>query len=288
MKRLAHLALTGFIAHSLLVSSMAQSVATPCGGAEQDLWAWGWAGNQGEFVTTRSGDFGKLVITEMQDLSGNGNHFSNTNGGVQTQPGYQEGVSSVGYSTDLPAVALSSYSDGTNIYLQFLEQDATMNADAFYLAFAGMNTRSAGHRWLWGTQSSNGVRLDQTDDRVDIIINGNGQNLTAKGALPRGPILLEIWRDGSGRLTTFINGTDASLADTTDNSAFALSGVGGGLQSGDSAWDDYAFEYIACDGLPTSTDRQQVREYLRSKWGLFGEVSAPAPAPNPPSSLLVE
>lgn len=266
--------------------------ADPCGGATDKLWAWAWAGQNGNNVTLNRNNFG-LEIAHMQDQSGNGNHYYNDdpfNQNPPTRPGYQVGFSRNGYSTNLPLVGLHSYSDGTAIYLQWMKQDASISAGEFYLAFAGYDSRDGGHRVVWGTTSSDRVRLEQERNSVDISIGGSDHRLTSPGTWQNGPILVEIWRDASNRLHAWVNGTDATDGTIIEDAIFNLSGIGGGTAAGSSAWDDYAFEYIACRGLPTTSQRYDVREYLRSKWNLFSDSGIPPadePRPNPPSELVV-
>ena len=256
----------------------------PCGGNSDKLWAWGWAGNNGQNLTIESDNFGPRIV-RMNDLSGNGNDWV---GASEARPGYMVGFSRSGYSTSLPLVAVDRFSDGTQIYRQYLNQNGTMSTGDFYLAFAGYDSRDAGNRVVWGSTSSNRVRLNQERNRVDSTIGGNEHRVSVIGAWSDGPILVEVWRNSSGQLTAMINGQDRTDGSVSESATFSLSGVGGGSASGGSAWDDYAFEYIACDGLPSSSQRNEVREYLREKWDLFGQVSPPPPEPNPPTDLIAE
>lgn len=262
----------------------------PCGGAEGTLWSWAWAGNDGQNVTTERDNWGPR-IAHMIDLSGNGNDYFNDdpfNENPPTRPGYQDGFSKSGYSTTLPIIAVNSFSDGTSIYLQFMEQQNEIDAREFYLAFAGYDSRSDGHRVVWGTTSSDRVRLEQVDNRVDITIGGNERRVSTKNAWSNGPVLIEVWRDTANNLRAVVNGEDVTDGSPNVSAVFAMSGIGGGIPSGHSAWDDYAFEYIACKGLPSAQERDETREYLRAKWGLFGEPAPSPVAPNPPEDLTVE
>lgn len=261
----------------------------PCGGNEGNLWSWAWAGANGENVTTERDNFGPR-IAHMVDLSGNGHHYFNNDPFDEdppTRPGYQVGFSHGSYSTSLPIVAVNRFADGTQIYLQWMDQEGSMAANEFYLAFAGYESRSGGHRELWGTTSEDRVRLEQVEKSLDITIGGREHQLTDDGAWESGPVLIEIWRDGAGNLTAFVNGVDRTDGAPRESAVFDLSGIGGGIVAGNSAWDDYAFEYIACDGLPSAAERFEVREYLRSKWGLFGSTAPPPTAPMPPTDLTV-
>lgn len=278
-----------------LSATLAQSSIQPCGGGSNGtLWAWAWAGANGEFVTTQMGNFGKPIIRQFQDLSGNGNHFFNNEGGRPSQPGYQVGLSLGGWSTSLPVIGLSSYADGTRIYGQLMFQNASMDANAFYLAAAVANTRQAGNRWLFGVDSNDYVKLDQGQNFVRVKIGGQGEiTLTGNGSLDGGPVLVEVWRDAAGNLRGYVNGTDKTLGNPQSTATFRMSGVGGPYDRGsdpgpaDSAWDDHAFEYIACKGVTSSAQRAAVREYLRSKWTLFG-ASTQTPIPQPPSNLSAQ
>jgi len=131
-----------------------------------------------------------------------------------------------------------------------------------------VNTRTTGERELWGTTEVDNVRLDQLQDRVNINIAGAPFQLTEGDAMEKGPLLLEIWRRRDGTLRTFVNGDDRSRPGIQSDGVFALSGIGFD-QAGTSGWDDAAFEYIVCHGLPNAARRREVREYLRAKWGLF-------------------
>jgi hypothetical protein len=279
-------------------AAFAQGIWEPCGGASGSLWSWAWAGNEGQNLTVVQGNFGKPIITRFEDLSGNGNHYFNTEGGRPSQPGYQEGLSlsRYGWSTSLPIIAVESYSDGTAIYGQLMFQSTSINADTFYLAAAVANTRTAGNRWLWGTDSSNYVKLDQSGNFIRAKIGGGSEiKLTDDGSLSKGPVLVEIWREPGGALRAYINGEDRTSGNPQSGSTFQVSGVGGPYEPGhstgpgpaDSAWDDHAFEYVACDGLPSQAQRDEVREYLRSKWSLFGS-SGVTIRPNPPTGLAAQ
>ena len=262
----------------------------PCGGRSGSLWSWGWAGNNGQYVTIENDNFGPR-IAYMVDQSGNGNDYFNDdpfNENPPTRPGYQVGFSRSGYSTSLPIVGVNAFSNGTNIYLQFMEQSNPIAAGAFYLAFAGYESRPDGHRVVWGTTSSDRVRLEQVDNQVNITIAGRELSLTGRNAWSDGPVLIEVWRDAGGNLRAWVNGSDKTSGSPNATGTFNMSGIGGGIPAGSSAWDDYAFEYVACDDLPSDSQRAATREYLRSKWNLFGPTAPPPPSPNPPSNLVAE
>jgi len=237
-----------------------------CGGNSDKLWAWTWAGETGQHATVYDKPGTGLRITQLEDLSGNGNHFHNLTG--TDEPGYQVGYSYQSYSTALPAIALNKYDGGKQLYVQFLLQDEALDASGgFYLAFAGMNTRDSGQREMWGTTTTDNVRLDQERDRVNATIGGVGLQLTADAAVPKGPLLLEVFRTDQGELHVSANGVDVGLAITNDE-VFQLSGTGFD-GTGSSGWDDVAFEYVMCKGLPTQEQRDHVRSELNQRWGIY-------------------
>ena len=263
----------------------------PCGGSSGKLWSWAWAGNGGSNVTLNSNNFG-TEVSYMGDLSGNGNDYFNDdpfNQDPPTRPAYRSSFSLNGYSTSHPIVGADVYDSGDNAYLQYMFQPNDMVAPGeFYLAFAGYESRSGGQRMIWGTTGNNFVRYDQLEHRIDIRISGASAFLTDKDSWSNGPILIEVWRDGANNLHTWINGAPKTYGNPSLSGNFALNGIGGGEPSGNGAFDDYGFEYIACDGLPTPTQRQEIREYMRSKWGLYGSISNPPVAPAAPMNLTAE
>lgn len=273
--------LAGSILYSATASAQSSGAWEPCGGNTDKLWAWGWAGNSSQHLTIEN-EGSRKRITRMNDISGNGNHFL---GAGEAHPGYQVGLSRNGYSTSLPLVAVDTYSDGTAIHRQYLNQSNSMAAQQFYLAFAGMDSRPDGHRVVWGSTNNDRFRLDQDNNRANITIGGNEYRLTGDDAWDNGPVLVEVWRDAGNSIRVWVNGTDVTSGTVTESATFDMSGIGGGAASGGSAWDDYAFEYVACKGLPTTEQRNDVREYLRSKWGLYGASSPPPVAPNAPGNF---
>lgn len=275
-------------------NSIAQNGPNLCGGADDKLWSWAWAGTNGQNVTTEAGDFGKPIITSMLDLSGNGHHYYNpTPTTPQSQPGYEaNGITRSGswgsYTTSLPVIGLDKYNDGAEIWVQsMLQQGTLVSTGDFYLAFAGMDTRGDGRRFIWGQDRVNSVRFHQEFNYILITIDGVDRRLSANYSVPNGPVLIEVWRETSGALHVWANGSDITEGTPTDTATFAMTGIGGPLGD-DSALDDYAFEFVACDGLPTSVQRSEVREYLRAKWGLYGEQGPPPVTPNSPTDLAVQ
>jgi hypothetical protein len=274
----------GLLALACFSVSVARADWAPCGGAQDKLWSWAWAGESGEYVTTIGGS--RKSITDMQDLSGNGHHYFNHTG--SKLPAFQAGLSVGDYKTNLPVVALDRYEDGTQVYSQWMEQAGLMSANGpFYLAFAGMNTRGRGHRHLWGTSWNDLVRIEQGRNRVDIIIDGTGYLLSEDGTIPNGAILLEIWRNEDDLLNAWVNGIDISRSGVKSSAVFNMTGIGWS-GDGSSGWDDYAFEYIACNALPDYQQRSEVREYLRAKWGIYGQEVVPPAVPNAPTEVKVD
>ncbi len=237
-----------------------------------ELWAWGWAGENSENVTIIQGTNGPL-IRWMTDRSGRGNHFTNL--GQPRRPAYQLGltldetVKGGAYHTDLPLIGLDQYADGSQVFGNVFYQESGLDAGAdFYLAAVCMNTRTDGIRELFGTDSQNYVRLNQATDTLTIVIEGQGYPLSLPGSCPHGILLLEIWRDANGSLTCLGNGDDITTPGLQATGVFAVSGLGHD-GDGNSHWDDYSMEYVFCDALPPADERDALREYLRAKWDVF-------------------
>lgn len=267
------------------------TVWEPCGGAADTLWAWAWAGENSSNVTLSTNNFG-TEIRFMGDLSGNGNDYFNDdpfNQDPPTRPAYRNAPTIGSWSTSHAIVGSDNYDSGSRAYVQYMHQASDMVASSdFYLAFAGYDSRADGHRVIWGTTGSNRVRYEQLENSVDISIGGTDLTLTGKDAWSDGPILIEVWRDAAGSLHAWVNGTDRTSGNISNSSTLRLNGIGGGDPAGNSAFDDHAFEYVACDGIPSSTQRADVREYLRAKWQLYGDAAPPPVKPNPPSEFTVE
>ncbi len=233
-------------------------------------WAWGWAGERGEHLTLVEGPRG-LRVERMTDLSGRGNHFFNYG---SNQGAYQSGLSieadekGGAYATDLKLIGLDRYADGSQVYGNVYYQERRLNAAGpMYLAAVCMNTRIGGQRELFGTDAVHSLRIDQERDNVQLCINGTTRRVSRDGACPRGILLLEVWRDSTSRIVCMGNGADIS-AGVTMGQTFAVSGLGFD-GSGSSQWDDYLMEVVMCDGLPTASEREALREYLRAKWDIW-------------------
>jgi hypothetical protein len=248
--------------------------ASPCAPAYEPkelgeaLWAWGWAGKQGEQLTLEDGPKGK-VIRRMADLSGRGNHFLSEGG---SKPGYEPGLDlgpdtkGGAYKTRLPVVGLDRYRNGAQVYGNVFHWERPLEAKAgFYLAAACLNTRDGGVRELFGADARNFVRLDQERDQVEICIAGERRTLCAKEACPKGLLILEVWRTDDGVLGCRANGKEISTPGVKLPGTLALSGLGFDGE-GSSQWDDYWMEFVLCDRLPPAGNRDACGDYLRAKW----------------------
>ena len=145
------------------------------------LYAWGWAGVNGENVTLVDGPNGKL-ISFMQDLSGNGNTFFR-NGG--SKPAYQVGLTlpentkGGAYSTTLPLIGLDKYVPGQQIYGNIFDfTNPLVDSNDFYLAAVYMNTRTGGQREVWGNDAAGWVRIDQQREQVSLNIGGTAKQIS--------------------------------------------------------------------------------------------------------------
>jgi hypothetical protein len=289
---LAHelvIGLAGLFLATTFVQAENQSWA-PCGGRDGTLWSWAWTGPDGAYVTTVNNS-GRDRIVHMLDLSGNENHYFNTTG--SREPYFEPTLSLTQhwgtYSTDLAPVSRHRLNNGTDVFQQWMDQETRINAASeFYLAFAGMNTRGSGVREIWGSDTRNNVRIDQGNNRIRVNIAGTHETVTQSGSIPKGPVLIEVWRESDNSVHVWVNGYDVTPQDPVVMSGtFGMKGIGW-KGDGSSGWDDYAFEYIACNGLPDQVQRGELRDYLRTKWHLFGESSDTPAAPNPPVGVYVE
>lgn len=223
---------------------------------------WYWTNAEPENVTL-SGN--PPEQTAAVNLAGS-NNFFNTQG---TGGGWQEGVSVGGYSTDRPLLALEQYEDTTQIGRQAMSQETSMGATgAFYLVAAFLNTRVAGSRYIHGTEGGDYTRINQEDNHILIAFGGSETEISADESVPT-QVVLEVWRDSNDNITVQVNGSDITSGTPNISGTFNLNGWGGGENAGSSAWDDYLFELIACDDLPSESDRQNTRNYLNNRWGLY-------------------
>ncbi len=238
------------------------------------LWAWGWAGANGQHVVIVPGPRGPL-IEFLADLSGNGHHWFRYG---TNQPGYQVGLDlpattkGGAYQTSLPLIGLDKYSppcpSGCELYGNVYDQEQSLNANgAFYLAVVSMNTRTGGTRELLGRTALDVVRCDQSRDNVSLTVHGTTREIAPDGTLPAGISLLEIWRKASGEIVCVANGNVVSPPGIFMPGVFALSGFGYD-GAGTSQHDDYLCELVICDGLPTATQRNALRTHLSGKWGV--------------------
>jgi hypothetical protein len=253
------------------------------------LWCWAWAGDGSTDYVTLELYNGLQRIVQMNDLSGNGRHYTGTIDGSSTgAPFYQEGLTQVGdwgtYETALAPVMRDKMNDGSDLFGQSMSQSARMETTGpFYLAFAGFNRRSAGHRWMWGFSDSSYsntdyVRLDQGNDRLNMTVAGSAEfRVSPTGSIPKGPIFIEIWRDESNNIYCRCNGQDVTNPLTTEGKSgnFRMTGIGGGGSAGSGRWDDYSFEYIVCNDLPNEFQRNSLRGIIGSRWSFDAGYVAP-------------
>jgi hypothetical protein len=269
----------------------------PCGGSEDKLWAWAWTGD-GAHVDLMDAGSGRERISVMRDLSGNGHHYFNDDQEtIAKKPAYELGLKldrSWGtYETTHAPFMRDNWNDGSSTQGQWFDSASSMSASGpFYLVYAGVNTRVNGSRDMWGISENNLVRMRQEYDDLDIVIDGGSRiRLTEPGAIPKGPIIVEIWRDSVDSMHVWVNGEDKTSGTIHLAGSFVTKGFGW-KRSGTSHWDDYAFEIVTCNGLPTDEERTEVREYLREKWQIYGASNQPDPSeerpPNPPTDVRID
>lgn len=254
----------------------------PYGGKDGSLWSWAYVDERAKNYELVKASSRGMHLSVLRDLSGNERHYYNNNG---LYPGYDRGLNLTAdwgtYQTDLTPIARHSFNDNGAIYGQYMDQLDTLRTDGeFYLTFAGMNTRTNGHRDLWGRTTTDIVRLNQDNNRnqLSMTINGVTKVITERQAVPKGPVLIEIWRDSEDNLKVIVNGVDISIPDLKFTGTLSLNGFGFD-GNGSSGWDDYAFEYIIADQVPTTAQQVATRDYLRTKWNLFEGTEVPIEYP---------
>ncbi len=235
-----------------------------------ELYAWGWAGDGGSNLSLVGSSPGSS-ITLMSDLSGLGHHFFN-NGDRKAAfaPNLDLDASTLGgaYSTSLPLIGLHRWPNGSDHFGSVYYWSEGMNATAdFYIVCAMVNTRDNGVRDFFGTDETNLVRMDQSDGDVYLRIAGVDRKVSSN-QIDHGPLVLEIWRTAGGDITVYANGQDVTAGSINMTGTFDVNGFGFD-QTGTSYFDDYLMELVYCDALPPAPERDDVREYLRQKWGLY-------------------
>lgn len=244
------------------------------------LWAWLWAGDNASNLTLVDDAFGPKIAA-AGDLSGNGNDFFNNDQqtGIPDRPNrmaYEAPVNYNSWSSELGAIMLEGYrlrpgTSFSNVYQQTIYQATSIDAGDFNLYAVIANTRDGGNRYLWGTTSTNNIRLEQSasNSRVNMTIAGSTFNITAAGAVPhnQGAIILQVKRENNV-ISCLVNGTDITSGSPVNGAAFGMSGIGGGAQAVGSGWDDWAHEFVACKGVLTPSQESQMVQYLTDKWNI--------------------
>jgi hypothetical protein len=247
--------------------------------AEPTLWAWAWTGVDGEHCTLEDAGSNRQRVVQLNDISGNARHYIRSVAELLTGcPWYEPGLDYVdaswgSYSTALAPIARQKLNSGEEVYGQYLQQAAAMNAAGeFYLAAACLNTRTGGTRYLWGGDGfTDRVRLSQGNvgdsgaNRIAVTIAGNEALVSDVDTIPKGPVVIEVWRDVSNVIHIRANGVAVGNGATVAGT-FALAGFGGGPSVGGAGWDDDLLELLACNGLPALSYRDAVVAQFNAKW----------------------
>lgn len=236
------------------------------------LWSWCWAGVGGAYLDTEVISGGDLVINDAVNLAspGTNDFFNNDTGDTRhgrpiTFIGDDLPISVDGGAYSAPYPDLM-YGGGSGT-VQYLKQTTAMGATGeFYVAIAVYMERTSGDRYFAGV-NNNGIKIGSVDRIVDVVINGVGNNLTASAAVPDKAIV-EVWRDSSNNLHCWINGADATSGSPSNSGTFNFSGYGG-AGAGVDTGDDWLFEQIACNALPTTAERLGIRNYLNDNWSMY-------------------
>lgn len=189
-------------------------------------------------------------VSTWADQSGNGNDF--TQGTGTSQPLYK-----VNILNSLPAVRFDNTDDG---------MISNMNVTgAFSIFFVYSSQATSGfHRalqgetanWLFGPYS--GKHQIYRGDSFGLFMVG--PNVSAGT-----PVLVTIIRDGTGSIDFRVDQTDIVNAFAEAPGELVLGGAGGAFvepMNGD------VFELVVYDAALSDTDRDDVEDYLATKWGL--------------------
>lgn len=248
------------------------------------LWTWADAewGDNNSCLTHEAGNPSEEVIDTLCNRAdpGTNDYYNNdSQDSSHYRPGYQEGFSASGYSTSRVAIGLSQYTppavSSSAPFGQYMYQSGNLGATGeFYMAIAVVSTRTSGDRYLLGTDASNHVRWYQTTGQRQLkmeVANGGEVSITPSNSHGTGAYLWEIWRDGSNDI--YVRQTNGSGSTTyqeaTISGTFAPSGFGGGSFNTSSSQDDFFLTYLLYDELPTSGERDQIKDFLETEWGLY-------------------
>lgn len=235
---------------------------------------WAWTGRlTGLDSLTLDGDSGAQRIQLLLDASGHRHHFRNHVIPESWRPGYQ-----VGYAIEASAdggpwrtqhrvIGLDHYADGNAIDGNVFYQRGALNTDgAFYLAAAFANRRLEGAAALWGTSRLDNVILDQGTGQLFLTLGGTIYTITDEGAVPHGPVIVEVWRvNSSGEIVVRVNGATRTAANTSVQGMTSISGWG---YDGISPWRDPIFEIVMVDRAIALGEQRKVRQWLAEKWDI--------------------
>ena len=245
-----------------------------------NAFGWMWAGesaaNISNYVSLGGGRTHYRNCVNLVSPGTNDFYNNNSTGDADgylpcTQPSYSRN----GYSTLFPTIACDVF-DGaasdTQVYGQHMFQ-ADLNASgAFYLGAVVANNRGAGIRYLWGTTTSDYVKMNQEVGNQKFLIKLSGGSeiaLTADGAFDRyTQFFVEIWRDADNSLHCAINGAEVTSGSPSSSALCNINGWGGPDGDTSAGWDDWLFEVFLCDGATTPTERNAMRLYVDDKWGM--------------------
>ncbi len=235
------------------------------------LWAWAWSGINDVNLTLGTYNGGDCIDDAVNLASPGTNDFFNDDSGdsrhgrpIYTAPPFD--VTAGTYTVPYAPIMMG---DGSGT-VQYMRQTTKMGASGeFYIIYAVFMSRAAGERWFVGTADSpgNGTIMGSINREVKIVINGTDITLTANGAVPDKAII-EIWRDSSNNLHCWINGVDATNGSPSSTAIFDIFGYGG-AGAGDDRGDDYLFELLYYNSLPSLNERLSIRNFVNGHWSLY-------------------
>lgn len=228
-----------------------------------DCWSWVDGGRVGENLLLERVSSNNYGILRAFDRSANGRDWTNTTG-IRT-PGYRSNVtvpedSVFGtYHTFLPLIGCHQWEDGAELFGNTYHFPETFVANgSFYAILAFTNSRNdTADRDLWGLTLSDKVTIKQgSNGNISITIGGQSVRIV-DGQVPKGLVVLELWRNSSNQIFARINRVDVGVPGAGLSGAIRWDGFGEGLTD-KSNFDDY----LIGGGLFTSDLDQETRDEI--------------------------
>ena len=237
-----------------------------------DCWTWTNGGRQGENLILEHVGNGNHRIRRSFDLSVNGRDWWNDT--EDKVPGFRSNVTVTEdsiwgqYHTFHPLIGVNEFEGGSNeVFGNVYHWDEPFVANGeFYTILVITNSRNdTNHRDLWGRFANDRVSFQQgSNGSVTIYIDGQSLLLVDK-QLPKGLVVLEIWREGDNRLFARVNGQDVGVPGAQLAGTWTLDGFGE-KGSGTSQFDDNLGEGGVFSTALDPETRDEIMTAVYEKW----------------------